>query len=361
MKFEPTHKRVVRGKRVHETAEERHSKQALERRTRELSDMHVETECLTPAIESFIETEQVRKLKDRVKLWVKAGCSPHIVGPTGCGKTTLAMQVAKELGRPTVWINGDDQMTTTDLIGGYSEMEAESLRDKYIHNVWLTRETVKRRWVDNPLTLACKYGYTLIYNEFSRSKAEANNVLLSVLEEHVLELPTMFGEERYVKVHPDFNVIFTSNSIEYAGVHKPQDALLDRMIDIYMDYYDFDTETKIVQAHSRVSLPEAQKIVTVVRTMREKLPGPHKPGTRSEIMISQGLKTLGNYSSEDFEQICLDVLATKIGNSLETLNKTDHIKEILNEAYTEVQIGKTSATIPAINVCNTYAHQKPEE
>ncbi|MBE3115812.1 hypothetical protein IMZ68_01275 [Candidatus Bathyarchaeota archaeon] len=57
----------------------------------------------------------------------------------------------------------------------------------------------------------------------------------------------------------------------------------------------------------------------------------------------------------------MDVLANKICNPLETLNKTDRIKEILNEAYTEVQIGKTSATIPTINVCNTHAYQKPEE
>jgi gas vesicle protein GvpN len=366
MKYAPTHKRIVRGKRVHETTDERHTKLILEKKAPEkkplkLSISKIETEFLIPTIENFIETEQVSKLKDRVRLWVKAGFPPHLVGPTGCGKTALAMQVAKELGRPTVWINGDDQMTTTDMIGGYSEMEAESRIDKYIHNVWLTKDRTKYKWVDNPLTLACKYGYTLVYNEFSRSKPEANNVLLSVLEEHILELPTMFGEERYIKVHPDFNVIFTSNSIEYAGVHKPQDALLDRMIDIYMDYYDFDTEVKIVQAHSRISLPEVKKIVTVVRTIREKLPGPHKPGTRAEIMISQGLKTLGNYSSEDFEQICLDVLATKIGNPLETLNKTDLIKEILDEAYTEVQIGKTSETIPAINVANTYAYQKPEE
>lgn len=355
MKYAPTHKRVVRGKRVHETAEERHSKLALERRASELSIEHIEAEFLVPTIESFIETEQVRKLKARVKLWVKAGYPPHIVGPTGSGKTTLAMQVAKELGRPTVWINGDDQMTTTDLVGGYSEMEAESLRDKYIHNVWLTKDRTKYKWVNNPLTLACKYGYTLVYNEFSRSKPEANNVLLSVLEEHILELPTMFGEERYIKVHPDFNVIFTSNSIEYAGVHKPQDALLDRMIDIYMDYYDFDTEVKIVQAHTRISLPEAKKVVKVVRTIREKLPEPHKPGTRAEIMISQGLKALGNYSSEDFEQVCLDVLATKIGSPRETLKKTDLIKGILNEACGDAQIGKISVTIPDVNICKTSA------
>jgi len=333
MKYIPTHKRVVRGKRIHETAEERFSKVELEKRDAEFSIERVKAEFLVPTIENFVETEQVRRLKDRVKLWTKVGYPPHIVGPTGCGKTTLALQVAKELGRPTVWINGDEQMTTTDLIGGYSEMEAESVRDKYIHNVMLAKDRTKYMWVDNPLTLACKYGYTLVYNEFSRAKPEANNVLLSVLEEHILELPTMFGEERYIDVHPNFNVIFTSNSIEYAGVHRPQDALLDRMVDIYMDYYDFDTEVKIVQAHTGMPPHEAEKVVKTVRTIREKMPDPYKPGTRAEIMICQGLRAMDGYSKEDLVQIYMDVLATKIGESKELLKKSDLIREILSETY----------------------------
>jgi len=331
MRYEATHKRVVRGKRLHETAEVRLSSQKSEEYAAELLIGRIETEFLVPAVENFVETEQVRRLKDRVKLWISAGYSPHIVGPTGCGKTTLAMQVAKELRRPTVWINGDEQMTTTDLIGGYSEMESESVRDRFVHNVLLAKDRTKYSWVDNPLTLACKYGYTLVYNEFSRAKPEANNVLLSVLEEHILELPTFFGEERYVKVHPDFQIIFTSNSIEYAGIHKPQDALLDRMVDIYMDYYDLDTEVKIVQAHTGMPLPEAKKVVKVVRTIREKMPVPHKPGTRAEIMIAQGLKAMDGYSKEDLEQIYMDVLATKIGDPKELLKKSDLIKEILAE------------------------------
>jgi gas vesicle protein GvpN len=333
MRYISTHKRIVRGKRIHETAEGRLQKLKEEENIVGFLIENVEAEFLVPSVEIFVETEQVKKLKERVKLWAKVGYPPHIVGPTGCGKTTLALQVAKELGRPTVWINGDEQMTTTNLIGGYSEVEAESVRDKFVHNVLLAKDRTKYNWADNPLTLACKYGYTLVYNEFSRAKPEANNVLLSVLEENILELPTMFGEERYVKVHPDFNVIFTSNSIEYAGVYRPQDALLDRMVDIYMDYYDFDTEVKIVRAHTGITLPEAQKIVKVVRTVREKLADPYKPSTRAEIMISQGSKVLGSYSKENLEQICLDVLATKIGSPKEVLKKIDLIKEVLAETY----------------------------
>jgi gas vesicle protein GvpN len=225
-------------------------------------------------------------------------------------------------------------MTTTDLIGGYSEMEAESVRDKYIHTVMKARDRTRFSWVDNPLTLACKYGYTLVYNEFARSKPEANNVLLSVLEEKILELPTMFGDNRYVKVHPDFVIILTSNSIEYAGIHKPQDALLDRMINIYMDYYDYGTELKIAQAHTHLPFGEAEKVVQVIRTIREKMPEPSKPSTRAEIMICQGLKALGrNRSKEDIEQIYIDVLATKIGDQKELLKKSDLIQTVIKEAY----------------------------
>ena len=333
MRYTPTHKRVVRGKRIHKTAEERLSSQKKAESTVELSIERVEAEFLVPRVENFVETKQVRELKDRVRLWTKVGYPPHIVGPTGCGKTTLALQIAKELEMPTVWINGDEQMTTTDLIGGYSEIEAESRRDKFIHNVLIAKDRTKYTWVDNPLTLACKYGYTLIYNEFSRAKPEANNVLLSILEEGILELPTMFGQERYIKVHPNFTIMFTSNSIEYAGVHRPQDALLDRMVDIYMDYYDFDTETKIVQAHTGMQIKEAKKVVKVVRTVREKLPEPHKPGTRAEIMICQGLKAMDGYSRNDLEQIYLDVLATKIGSPEEFFKKSDLIKQIITLAY----------------------------
>ena len=284
------------------------------------------TTYLIPEIKNFVETPEIRQLKDRVKMWLTLGYPVHIIGPTGCGKTTLAMQVAKELGRSTLWINGDEQMRTTDLIGGYSQIEVETLRDRYIHNVFKSHDILSADWVDNPLTIACKLGFTLVYNEFSRTLPIANNVLLSVFQEGVLELPTHFGKERYVKVHPNFRAIFTSNSVEYAGVHRPQDALLDRMIGVYMDYYDFDTEVKIVEAHTKVSTEVAKNVVKTIRVLRAKLPEAERPGTRAAIMAGQAVK---ESNIKDLKQILTDIIVTKTKGTDDFSNKLKIIGNVV--------------------------------
>ncbi len=281
---------------------------------------------LIPEIKNFVEAPEIGQLKERMNMWLKLGYPIHIIGPTGCGKTTLAMQVAKELGRQTVWINGDEQTRTTDLVGGYSQVEVETMRDKFIHNVFKSKDILSADWVDNPLTIACKFGYTLVYNEFSRTLPIANNVLLSVFQEGVLELPTHFGQERFVKVHPNFRAIFTSNSVEYAGVHRPQDALLDRMIGIYMDYYNFDTEVKIVEAHSKLPLNAAKEVVKAVRGLRAKLPEAERPGTRAAIMAGQAIKESGK---SDLEQILTDILVTKTRGYSDLSNKLRMIKNVI--------------------------------
>lgn len=321
---EDTYGRGVRGK----TRERMESE-----KVQELDINRIEAEHLVPEAINFVETPAVRDIEERVLVWIDAGYPVHLIGPTGCGKTAIAMHAASKLGRPTVWINGDEQMSTTDLIGGYSRIERQSLSDRFVHNVYKSAETMEATWVDNPLTLACKYGYTLVYNEFSRTKPAANNVLLGVLEEEVLELPTKFGEERYVKVHPDFNAIFTSNPIEYAGVYRPQDALLDRLVGIYMDFYDFETEVKIVLAHTNIPRKIAERVVKVVRGLREIVKkgsdAIEKPGTRACIMIAQGLEVLGRYGSEDVERICVDVLTSKTRGPVDQVEMRSRVKEVV--------------------------------
>lgn len=288
----------------------------------------IEQKYLSPDVSHFVETPEIKKLVDQVNLWLGLGYPVQIIGPTGCGKTALATYVASQRG-PVVWINGDEQTSTTDLIGGYVQVERERMTDRFVHNVFKEKDVRRAKWVDNPLTLACKYGYALVYNEFSRSKPAANNVLLSILEEKVLELPTKFGEERYIKVHPNFAAVFTSNSIEYAGIHKPQDALLDRMINIYMDYYDFETEVKITQ--SRVGGASEETIKTAVgtiRELRERLPEAQRPGTRACIMLARGLYALnGAVGQETMTDLCLNVLGSKVTGHKEFVEKRQVVEE----------------------------------
>ena len=342
-KYEGSHDRIVRGEQIHSNTEEKKVETALEEETKpELDLRSVEAEYLVPEEINFVETPAVRELEERILLWISAGYPVHLIGPTGCGKTALAMHVASVLGRPVVWLNGDEQMTTTELIGGYSRVEKQTLSDKFVHNVYKTAETMEATWVDNPLTLACKYGYTLVYNEFSRTKPIANNVLLSVLEEEILELPTKFGEERYVKVHPDFNAIFTSNPVEYAGVYRPQDALLDRLIGVYMDFYDYETEVEIVLAHTDIPQKTAEHVVKVVRGLREMEnvdgDGIEKPGTRACIMIAQGLAILGRHENADIEHISADVLTSKVRGPADHVELQRRIKELVAASAKKIKV-----------------------
>ena len=164
--------------------------------------------------------------------------------------------------QPVTLIHGDDEFGSSDLVGNDHGYRKSKLIDNFIHSVVKTEETMKTLWTDNRLTTACRYGHVLIYDEFTRSRPEANNVLLSVLGERLLNLPKKCnGGDGYLEVHPAFRAIFTSNPQEYAGVHKSQDALLDRLITIYMDHYGRETEVAITASSGGVSAEMAEQIV----------------------------------------------------------------------------------------------------
>src|SRR5271165_383784 len=153
--------------------------------------------------------------------------------------------------------------------------------DNYIHSVMKTEESVAKTWVDHRLTNACKYGFAVIYDEFNRSRPEANNVLLAILEERLLEMPSSRVNEGYVAVHPNFRAIFTSNPEEYAGVHKTQDALLDRLITINVGHFDRESEIRITMSRSGVDRADAEVIVDIVRELRAVGVSNHRPTIRA--------------------------------------------------------------------------------
>ena len=262
----------------------------------------------------FVHTQSVEEITKRALAYLKAGFSVHFRGPAGTGKTTLALHVAALRGRPTVMITGDEDMVTSTLVGNQQGYHYRKVVDSYIHTVTKTEETADKRWADHRLTTACREGQTLVYDEFTRSRPEANNVLLSVLEEGLLVLPAQNQDEPYIKVHPDFRAIFTSNPQEYAGVHDAQDALGDRIVTIDVGYADRELEIAIAAARSGLVPAKVAPIVDIVREFRETGEYDQTPTLRASIMICRLMaqeKLKPTIDDHQFVDVCMDILGSK--------------------------------------------------
>lgn len=283
---------------------------------------------------NFVETEHIKSIIQRALSYIQAGFPVHLSGPSGTGKTSLAMHLARLIDRPAILLHGDDEFSSSDLIGGNYGFRKTRLIDNYVSNVHKQEEKWDKQWSDGRITKACKEGMTLIYDEFTRSRPEANNELLSILEEKILDLPKYLQGKQYLKVHPDFSAIFTSNPEEYVGVYKTQDALRDRMITIELEPYDFHTETAITALKSGLASEDAAKVVRLVRGIREMANNQYSPSIRSSIMIAKvvGLgKEQVDKDNAFFRQTCFDILAFQTRHLLNKSTDNGKIKELLEK------------------------------
>jgi nitric oxide reductase NorQ protein len=285
------------------------------------------------AMSNFVETDYIKDITHRGLSYIKAGFPVHFRGPSGTGKTTVAMHLASKIGRPVVIIHGDAEYKTSDLVGSESGYRFRKLDDKFIHSVHKLEEDMEKKWVNNRLTIAVKNGFTLIYDEFTRSRAEANNILLPILQERMMSTSAGKQEDYYMKVHPDFCAIFTSNPEEYAGVNRTQDALRDRMVTMDLGHFDYETELQITMAKSNLSLEDTEKIVRIVRGLRESGKTEFDPTIRGSIMIAKTLATINSAPSKDnemFRLICQDILTSETSRIGSKTNQ-EKVRIIVNE------------------------------
>ncbi|WIV67594.1 gas vesicle protein GvpN [Natrialbaceae archaeon AArc-T1-2] len=279
----------------------------------------------------FVATDEVAAIRRRITGWLAADQPVHLIGPTGSGKTALALSAAAERGRPVVRVDGDESVDTAALVGDYAGGERYEEDDRFVSGVHKHTEIVRQRWVDNPLSVAVREGATLVYNEFSRSPPAAHNVLLSVLEEGVLERPGKRGADRSIDVHPEFRVLVTSNTAEYAGVHDQQDALLDRFVGVGLEYYGSETEREIVSAHVGLSDEDVDRVVSSTRRLREEVDV--VVGTRAAITAANGLAVFGGEDDgtedEPLVDVFTDVLAPKVAGNGDLADLRETIERTL--------------------------------
>jgi nitric oxide reductase NorQ protein len=293
-----------------------------------------ESKVLDLETSEYVVTNYIKNLTNRAILYLNNGYPVHLRGLAGVGKTSLAYHIAKKINRPILLICGNEDINNENLIGGYSGVRRYFLEDNFITSVYKKEELIRKSWNDGRLLTACKEGYTVIYDEFTRTPPEINNVFLSILEEKIVDVP--YGNDNtFIKIHPEFKIIFTSNPEEYIGVYRSPNALTDRMITVDMVNLDEDTQNHIIMSRSGMSLEESQRIVNLTRLIKVKFNDADYVSIRGGIMlakIAKSAKIKMVSSNATFRQICKDIFSSINISSGLSVDKKEELNKIIDEA-----------------------------
>lgn len=281
--------------------------------------MNSDQDLLIEEIPSITETAWVSALVDRILRYLYTGLPVALMGPAGIGKTTLALHAAVRLKRPVILVQGSEAMTVEHLLGGINGYARRETVDNYVRSVTKKRESFYGEWQVEWLTRACREGYVVVYDEFTRTPTEVNNILLPVLEERQLLFPTRIAGKLNVPVHPDFRILFTGNTEDYAGVYPAQSALLDRMVRIHVEGYDTATEEAIVRSRTGLDPGRTRKVLELVHAARHtgRLSSSLRPALLMGRLLA-GTALEPSLGDPLFRQIAEDLLGRAVVEALPT-------------------------------------------
>ena len=259
----------------------------------------------------FYEDAAIRDTLDRALSYVRAGVCVNLSGAAGLGKTSLALRIAEELGRPISFMTGNEWLTASDFIGREVGQSTSTVVDKYIQSVRRSEIQTRADWKDAILAVSMQRGSTLVYDEFTRASPKANSPLLSVLEEGVLVATDQASLRPYVEAHPDFRIILTSNPHDYVGVNGAPDALVDRMVTLRLGAPPRATLAGIVAIRSGLDRGTERRIVDLVEGIRQDAESRSLSSMRASILIARiaALRLVeGGFDDAELAIIASDVL-----------------------------------------------------
>src|SRR5438132_8980331 len=91
----------------------------------------------------FVLTPVIEGLCHRAMSYLQAGFACHLQGSAGTGKTTLAMHIARQRGRPVVLLFGDEDFGSSDLVGSEKGHHSKKVVDNFVHKTGEPQEDRK--------------------------------------------------------------------------------------------------------------------------------------------------------------------------------------------------------------------------
>jgi len=202
---------------------------------------------------------------EQMAVGVEMDTNVLMVGPAGCGKTSLAFELASLMNQPTKRVNMNGEFRVADFVGEKVLAESESGATVVL-------------WKDGILTECARKGFWLIIDELDAAPARIMMRLQSVLEPgHPLVLAENNGE--VVKVHSNFRIIATANTLGrgddsgmYTGTNVLNEATLDRFgVVMEVSYLQGPQEISVLVTKTGVTKDVAGKMVDIARKVRDGL------------------------------------------------------------------------------------------
>lgn len=204
--------------------------------------------------------EEDPKVAPIVEYAIKRRKNLFLVGPTGCGKSTLAIQVAARLQERLEIFSASGETTTDELIGKPWRKPDGSTVTVYGAGI-----------------RAYKNGKGLLLEEIDHANPDILASLHRLLENNQSFYTLNVGEEEIISKAQGFFVVATANTIGtgedaflYAGTKPLNAAFMNRFgITIRMDYLPPSKEKTVLQKKTGIDATTAEQLVNVARDARE--------------------------------------------------------------------------------------------
>ncbi|WP_252180125.1 AAA family ATPase [Endozoicomonas sp. 4G] len=241
------------------------------------------TDCGHPAVPAqqpyVFDRDRLRKLL--AFLDDPMGDALYLIGPTGCGKTSLVCQVAARLHWPVQMIPVHGRLELDDMLG-----------QKVLDNG-------STPFLYGALSIAVREGHILVLDEMDIADPSELAGLYDLLDGAPLVLAQNGGE--MIPVHPRFRFVATGNSAGsgdgsglYQGVLRQSLAWLDRFRCIDVNYPDEFTELSILeQVVPDLPLLVREGMVKLANEIRRLFTGWSDEAGEGEAQLSCTLSTRG--------------------------------------------------------------------